>query len=35
MVELVRLNQISMEQGYTREIHLKILKTTILQKSIV
>ena len=35
MVEFVRLSQISMEQGYTREIHLKSLKRTILQKSTV
>ena len=28
MVEFVRRNQISMEQGYTKEIHLKNLKRT-------
>ena len=32
MVEFVRVNQVSIEQGYTSEIYLKSLKRTILQK---
>ena len=35
MVEFVRLSQISMEQGYTREIYLKNLKRKIFQESTV